>query len=117
MRFRDYILLMLGIGKLRLIEVPKIRRIKKMGEPKPSKKNEEAIDHYDPIVFISRIVTLVTWFMVIASILSLCAIIVFAAIGKEAPSILSQLLLVMIGYLGGVIASYMRFMMPGKKTK
>lgn len=117
MSFKDYILLMLGIGEVRLTEVPKIRRIKKTGKPKPSKNNEETIDHYAPVVFISRIVTLVTWLMAIVSILSLGAIIIFPIIEKETPSILSQLLLLVIGYFGGVLASYMRFMMPGKKSR
>jgi len=117
MSFKDYIFLMLGLRTVEPKVGVKIRKIKVKGKVKPNKDSLEPSDNNDPIVFISRIVTLVTWFMVIASILSLCAIIVFAAIEKEAPSILSQLLLVMLGYLGGVIASYMRFMMPGKKEK
>lgn len=117
MSFKDYILLMLGMGEVKLTEVPKIRRIKRGGKVEPNKKNEEQLDRYEPVVVISKIVTIVTWFMVIASILSLGAIILFPIIEKETPSILSQLLLVTMGYLGGVLASYMRFMMPGKKSK
>ena len=66
--------------------------------------------------FVYNIVIIATWFMVIASLLSLAAIILFEIFGKEPPSILSQLLLVMVGYLGGVIASYVRFVTPNKKA-
>jgi hypothetical protein len=117
MKFKDYIYLMLSLHEGKPGKALKIMRVRVKAKTDSDKNNEEVNNSYDPIALISRIVTIVTWFMVLASILSLGAIIGFAVFNKEAPSILSQLLLVMIGYLGGVIASYMRFMMPGKKTE
>ncbi len=120
MNFKDYMFLMLGIRKVRLTDTPKIRKIT---EPTKSDKSSIRInskgnhESSESIPLIYNIVIIATWFMVIASLLSLVAIILFEILGKKAPSILSQLLLVMVGYLGGVIASYVRFVTPNKKTK
>jgi len=117
MNFMDYVYLMLGLRKInsfKTLRTLKINKVEKNGKSnsKESKQKKESLIEKRAIVFISKIVTIATWFMVSASILSLFSIIAFAIIGKEAPPILSQLLLVMIGYLGGVIASYMRIMIP-----
>lgn len=119
MNFKDYMFLMLGIRKVRLTDTPKIRKITtaKSDETSISINSKGNHDSKESIPFIYNIVIIATWFMFIASLLSLAAIILFAILGKKAPPILSQLLLIMVGYLGGIIASYVRFVTPEKKIK
>lgn len=121
MKFKNYIYFMLGFQENVQKNIPIIRKIiritdKEQEVPLDNISADDAVSaRKGAIIVINKIVLLITWFMVIASSISFIAIIIFGIIGKEAPSILSQLLLVIIGYLGGVIASYVRLVVPEKK--
>ncbi len=130
MKFKNYIYLMLGLSNTSQSGIPEVNRVE-IDDDIPEINRVEIVDDIPEInraeidmnedlantPTLNRIILLITWFMVIASSLLILAIIVFGIIGKEAPSILSQLLLVMVGYLGGVIASYVRFAVPDEKGK
>lgn len=108
---------MLGFQK----KIPKIGRFKVVPDNKPDRSADENLDtgstleQGEPMGGINKIVITITRFMAVASFLLIVALIIFGFIDKEAPSILSQILMLMVGYLGGVLASYARFIAPDKK--
>ena len=117
MKFKDYVYLMLGFQK----KTTKVRRIVVIPNKKTDISTNESlttgstIEHNGSMRGINKIVITITRFMAVASLLLILALIVFGFINKEAPSILSQILMLMVGYLGGVLASYARFIAPDKK--
>lgn len=106
---KNFLYYILGISFKKDNLAPKVRKVKKVSFDDKKKKIfiEESSNQ-----LLRRIVLTITWFLIIAFIVSLVAIIYISLLGAEIPPVLLHIITATLGYLGGVISSFMRFMIP-----
>lgn len=106
---KSFLYFILGISFKKDDLAPKVRKVKKISS---DNKRMNLLLKENSNQLLRRIVLTITWFLIIAFIVSLAAIIYISLLGAETPPVLLHIITATLGYLGGVISSFMRFMIP-----
>jgi hypothetical protein len=106
MNFKEFLNLMLGIRFGTSDQNPRIRRVKKK---KTDNLQEDSLPAGKMPSLLRSIVIIVTWAIVLTSLISLGAIIYLSIVGIEIPETLTTVLIGTLGYLGGVLTAFISF--------
>lgn len=108
MSLQDYFRFTLGLGVKNVESIPAVRRV----EIPPEKKSDGASTIKDNAsVMLDRIVIIITWFMILSALACVITIIYLSVTGKKIPAILPQISLMVLGYFGGLLTSFVRLTM------